>query len=86
MWTVEISKTALKDAVRIKASPHAGKVRELLALLAVNPYHTPPPYEKLEPPTADVYSRRINRQHRFVYEVHSNEGIVRIIRMWTHYE
>lgn len=86
MWTVIISKMALKDAVKVKASSHFGKVRELLALLSVNPFQNPPPYEKLESPPDNLYSRRINKQHRLVYVVYKDTRIVKIIRMWTHYE
>ena len=85
MWTIEISKGAVKDAQKVKHSPFVDKVKTLLALLAKNPFHVPPPYEKLTPPPADTYSRRINQQHRLVYQVHKEEGIVKVLRMWTHY-
>ena len=69
MWNLEMSKEALKDAKKVKAGPFADKVKMLLALLSENPFQSPPPYEKLEPPTADSYSRRLNKQHRLTYSV-----------------
>ena len=86
MWKIEMSGEALKDAKKVKASPYFEKVKALLALLVENPFQNPPPYEKLEPPTADSYSRRINRQHRLTYTIHKNSETVKILRMWTHYE
>ncbi|MDD4622852.1 MAG: Txe/YoeB family addiction module toxin [Kiritimatiellae bacterium] len=86
MWLIKLASEAVKDARKIKHSPLAGKVRELLSVLAENPFQSPPPYEKLAPPTAETYSRRINRQHRLVYKVYKDEGVVKILRMWTHYE
>jgi len=86
MWKIEMSREALKDAKKVKASPFADKVKALLALLAENPFQSPPPYEKLEPPTADSYSRRINRQHRLAYTIHKEAKTIKILRMWTHYE
>ena len=85
MWTIEIGKEAVKDALKVKRSPFAEKVKSLLALLAENPFHVPPPYEKLASPLADTYSRRINQQHRLVYRVYKEKGIVKVLRMWTHY-
>ena len=58
----------------------------MLDLLAVDPFQRPPPYEKLVGDLAGAYSRRINIQHRLVYEVHADQGIVRVLRLWTHYE
>jgi Txe/YoeB family toxin of toxin-antitoxin system len=86
MWTVKLGGEAVKDARKIKNSPLAGKVRDLLAVVAENPFQSPPPYEKLAPPTAETYSRRINRQHRLVYKVFKEERVVKVLRMWTHYE
>ena len=86
MWTIELSKAAMKDAAKIQNSPHASKVNTLIALLAINPFQNPPPYKRLEPPTADMYSRRINDQHRLTYTVHKDLNVVKIRRMWTHYE
>jgi Txe/YoeB family toxin of toxin-antitoxin system len=89
---------AEKDARRLEQSSLDKKARELLAILKKNPYQTPPPYEKLSGDLKDYYSRRINKQHRIVFDVLPNsknlkdengvayKGIVKIIRMWTHYE
>ena len=85
MWTIELAKEAIRDAQKVKRSPFAEKVKALLTLLARNPFQVPPPYEKLVPPLADTYSRRINQQHRLVYRVYKDEGIVKVLRMWTHY-
>ncbi|NCR88535.1 MAG: Txe/YoeB family addiction module toxin [Microcystis aeruginosa G13-10] len=62
-----------------------GKTEKLLAILAENPYQSPPNFEKLKGTITPVYSRRINLQHRLVYEVFEDKKIVRILRMWTHY-
>ena len=80
------SKQSYKDYEKLKQFPVlVKKVQSLIALLADNPYTTPPTYEKLIG-FDEVYSRRINAQHRLVYEVRKNENVVVIIRMWTHYE
>ena len=80
------SKQSYKDYEKLKQFPVlVKKVQSLIALLADNPYTTPPTYEKLIG-FDEVYSRRINAQHRLVYEVRKNENAVVIIRMWTHYE
>ena len=86
MWRIELGSEAVRDAQKIKKSPLSGKVKELLAILAENPFQSPPPYEKLAPPTANTYSRRINRQHRLTYKIYKEEGVIKILRMWTHYE
>ena len=80
------AKHALKDAKKISASGLKPKALELLAVLAANPFQNPPPYEKLVGDLAGTYSRRINIQHRLVYEVFATERVVRVLRMWTHYE
>ena len=64
----------------------SGRVQELLALLEKDPFQSPPSFEKLVGDLAGAYSRRINIQHRLVYEVFTKEGVVRVLRMWTHYE
>ena len=80
------SKQSYKDYEKLKQFPVlVKKVQSLIALLADNPYTTPPTYEKLIG-FDEVYSRRINAQHRLVYEVRKSESVVVIIRMWTHYE
>jgi Txe/YoeB family toxin of toxin-antitoxin system len=85
-WRVVFTKQAQKDAKRLAASNLRPKAEQLLALLRDNPYQTPPPYEKLIGDLAGAYSRRINVQHRLVYQVLDEEHVVKVIRMWTHYE
>ncbi len=85
-WDIVFSKQALKDAKKLASSGLKPKAQELLAILATNPLQNPPPFEKLVGDLAGAYSRRINIQHRIVYEVFSKEGVVRVLRMWTHYE
>lgn len=85
-WQVVFSKFATKDAKKLAAAGLKPKAQALLALLASNPFQNPPPYEKLVGDLAGAYSRRINIQHRLVYEVFQEEQTVRVLRMWTHYE
>ncbi len=85
-WEVVYAKQALKDAKKLAASGLKPKAQELLAILAADPFQNPPPYEKLVGDLAGTYSRRINFQHRLVYEVFIPENTVRVLRMWTHYE
>ena len=84
-WVV-FTKQAQKDAKKISASGLKTKVGQLIEILRDNPYQTPPSYEKLVGDLAGACSRRINIQHRLVYEIIEDEKIVKIIRMWTHYE
>jgi toxin YoeB len=85
-WRVVFTKQAQKDAKKLAASGLRPKAEKLLLLLAENPYQTPPPYEKLLGDLAGAYSRRINIQHRLVYEVEELRRVVKVLRMWTHYE
>ncbi|MFH1870992.1 MAG: Txe/YoeB family addiction module toxin [Pseudomonadota bacterium] len=85
-WQVVYSKHAQKDAKKLAAAGLKAKALELLAVLAADPFQNPPPYEKLVGDLAGAYSRRINIQHRLVYEVFPKERAVRVLRMWTHYE
>lgn len=85
-WTVVYAKQAQKDAKKLGASGLRPKAEELLALLADDPFQNPPPFEKLVGDLAGAYSRRINIQHRIVYEVFPKEKTVRVLRLWTHYE
>lgn len=85
-WRVVYSKHAQKDAKKLAAAGLKTKAQELLAVLATDPFQNPPPYEKLVGDLAGAYSRRINIQHRLVYEVFQKERVVRVLRMWTHYE
>ena len=86
MWTIKYSKQAVKDSKKIEQSNLKKPVIELLDVLRNDPFQNPPPYEKLLGDLSGKYSRRINIQHRLVYEVFDEEKIVRILRMWTHYE
>jgi Txe/YoeB family toxin of toxin-antitoxin system len=85
-WEVVFAKQALKDAKKLSASGLKPKAQDLLAVLASNPFQNPPPFEKLVGDLTGAYSRRINIQHRIVYEVFTVEKTVRVLRMWTHYE
>jgi len=85
-WEIVFAKDALKDAKKLSAGGLREKAQALLDVLAQDPFQNPPPYEKLVGDLAGAYSRRINIQHRLVYEVFKKEHIVRVLRMWTHYE
>ena len=85
-WEVVFAKQALKDAKKLAASGLKTKAQGLLEVLANDPFQNPPPFEKLVGDLAGAYSRRINIQHRIVYEVFVAEKTVRVLRMWTHYE
>jgi Txe/YoeB family toxin of toxin-antitoxin system len=80
------AKQATKDAKKLAASGLKPRAEELLAILANDPFQNPPPFEKLVGDLAGAYSRRINIQHRLVYEVFAKEKTVRVLRMWTRYE
>lgn len=83
---VVFTKQAQKDAKKLSASGLKEKAERLIEMLRDNPYQSPPFYEKLVGDLAGAFSRRINIQHRLVYEVIDSEKIVKVIRMWTHYE
>jgi|TARA_B110001454_G_C12578614_1_gene375073 Txe/YoeB family toxin of toxin-antitoxin system len=85
-WEVVYAKHAQKDAQKLAASGLKGKAQELLAIIKNNPFQNPPPYEKLVGDLSGAYSRRINIQHRLVYEVLQEQKIVKVLRMWSHYE
>lgn len=85
-WTVVYAKQAVKDAKKLAASGLKSKAQELLAILEKDPLQNPPPFEKLVGDLTGAYSRRINIQHRIVYEIYVKEKTVRVLRMWTHYE
>ncbi len=85
-WKLVYTKQAQKDAKKLASSNLKEKAEELLAVLEENPFQNPPPYEKLIGDLSGAYSRRINIQHRLVYEVIESEQVVKIVRMWTHYE
>ena len=86
MWTIKYSKQAVKDSKKIEQSNLKQSVENLLEVLKENPFQNPPPYEKLIGDLTGKYSRRINIQHRLVYEVFEERKIARVLRMWTHYE
>jgi toxin YoeB len=85
-WQLAYSKQALKDARKLKAAGLKGKAEALLAMLAKDPFQNPPPFEKLVGDLAGTYSRRINILNRLVYEVFAKQKVVRVLRLWTHYE
>ena len=85
-WRIVFTRQAQKDGRKIDASGLREKVEKLITLLSEDPFKTPPPYEKLVGDLSTAYSRRINIQHRLVYQVLEDIGTVKIIRMWTHYE
>lgn len=86
IWNLAYSKFALKDAKKLSAAGLRERAQALLDILEKDPFQNPPPYEKLVGDLRGAYSRRINIQHRLVYEVFRKEKTVRILRMWTHYE
>jgi len=86
MYRVEISKKAIKDIKKLKSAGLSDKARKLVDLLKENPNTTPPSYEKLVGDLDGMYSRRINIQHRLVYIVNEEKQVVRVLRMWSHYE
>ena len=86
MWRVVFTKQAQKDAKKLAAAGLRTKAEKLLDILRENPYKTPPAYEKLLGDLSGAYCRRINIQHRLVYQILDNEKTVKVIRMWTHYE
>ena len=85
-WHLVFTKQAQKDAQKIAASGLKEQASRLLELLRENPYQNPPPYEKLVGDLSGAFSRRINIQHRLVYQILDNIKTVKVIRMWTHYE
>ena len=85
-WAVVYAKQALKDAEKVKAGGLKKKAQALLDILESDPFQNSPPFEKLVGDLSGAYSRRINIQHRLVYEVFSEQRTVRVLRMWTHYD
>ena len=85
-WQILYAKQSLKDAKKLSASGLKVKAEELMGILRVNPLQNPPSFEKLVGDLDGAYSRRINIQHRLVYEIFVEERAVRVLRMWTHYE
>ncbi|MCQ2579217.1 MAG: Txe/YoeB family addiction module toxin [Treponemataceae bacterium] len=95
MYKIVYEKQAVKDIVNLKSAKLDGKAKELIEIVRVNPFQNPPPYEALVGNLSGLFSRRLNIQHRFVYQVYSEklieesieyEGTVKIVRMWSHYD
>lgn len=85
-WKLVYTKQAQKDAKKLASSGLKPKAEELLALVSEDPYRKPPPFEKLVGDLEGAYSRRINIQHRLVYQVLEDEKVVKVLRLWSHYE
>ncbi len=86
MWSLYFTKQAQKDARKLASSGLKAKAQQLLTILKADPWQNPPPYEKLLGDLTGAYSRRINIQHRLVYQVLEQEKAVKVLRLWTHYE
>ena len=85
-WKLVYSKQALKDAKKLKTAGLKPKAQELLLIIANDPLPNPPTFEKLIGDLAEAYSRRVNIQHRLVYQIYDAEHTIKVVRMWTHYE
>jgi len=85
-WTLHYTKQAQKDAKKLASSGLKAKAQSLLTILETDPWQNPPPFEKLVGDLSGAYSRRINIQHRIVYQILEAEKAVKILRLWTHYE
>ena len=85
-WTIVYTKRARKDAKKIASSNLKSKAKELLNILKNDPFQKPPAFEKLVGDLSGLFSRRINIQHRLVYEIFEEEQVVKVLSMWTHYE
>ena len=86
MYTIQYNKNVLKEIQKLKENKLAEKAHKLIEIIKINPYQTPPPYEKLVGDLESYYSRRINLQNRLVYQVIEDEKKVRILSAWSHYE
>ena len=86
MWQLYYTKNAQKDARKLVSSGLKNKAQELLVIIQADPYQNPPPYEKLVGDLSGAYSRRINIQHRLVYQVLEKEKSIKVLRLWSHYE
>jgi len=85
-WRLVYTKAAQKDAKNLRAAGLRDKAQTLLDILEADPYQSPPPFEKLVGDLAGAFSRRINIQHRLVYQVIEDEHVIKVLRMWSHYE
>jgi len=86
MWKVVFTKQAQKDAKKLSTAGLKSKAEEIIDILKINPYQNPPSYEKLVGDLSGAYSRRLNIQHRLVYQIINDDKVVKVLRMWTHYE
>ena len=86
MYEIVYTKTAAKDIPKLKSAHLDAKAKELISVIRENPYQNPPPYEKLVGDLKGPYSRRINGQHRLVYEVFEQEQVIKVVSLWSHYE
>ena len=86
MWQIYYTKQAKKDAKKLASAGLKAKAKALLDAIEINPYQNPPPYEKLVGDLDGAYSRRINIQHRLVYQILESEKTIKVLRLWTHYE
>ena len=86
MYKIFYTKSATKDISKIKSTHLNSKAKSLISIISINPYQTPPPYEKLTGDLNGLYSRRINHKHRLVYQIYEIEKSIKIISLWTHYE
>jgi len=85
-WEIVYTNQAQKDAKKLASSGLKNKARKLLDIIRKDPYQNPPPYERLVGDLSGAYSRRINIQHRLVYQIYEEERTIKVIRLWTHYE
>ncbi|GHU73916.1 addiction module protein [Clostridia bacterium] len=85
-YRVVFTKNALKDIPELKSAKIDGKAKELIEIIKANPYQNPPPFENLLGQLSGNISRRINYKHRLVYKVYEEEGIIKVLSMWSHYE
>lgn len=85
-WKIVFTKQAQKDAKKLAGAGLKVKAQQLLEVIKENPFQNPPPYEKLVGDLAGAYSRRINIQHRLVYQIYQQERTIKVLRLWTHYE
>ncbi|NRA18521.1 MAG: Txe/YoeB family addiction module toxin [Oceanospirillaceae bacterium] len=86
MWQIYFAKQAKKDAKKLASSGLKDKAKELLDIIEENPFRNPPPFEKLVGDLDGAYSRRINIQHRLVYQVLEEQHAIKVLRLWTHYD
>jgi toxin YoeB len=86
MWQIYYTRQAQKDARKLASSGLKNKAQELLTIIKADPFQNPPPYEKLVGDLSGAYSRRINIQHRLVYQVLEKEKSIKVLRLWSHYE